>query len=98
MPLYEYKCSQCGSVIEALQKASDPPLKKCSSCGGSLQKQISSPSIQFKGSGWYITDYARKGADASQPESPKATEGKKTDTPPSKKSAPDKDQASSPAT
>ncbi len=60
MPIYEYVCSQCGSHLEAVQKASDPPLQKCQVCGGILKKIISAPAIQFKGNGWYITDYARK--------------------------------------
>ena len=60
MPLYEYACDSCGETIEALQRLSDPPLKTCASCGGTLEKLISAPSIQFKGSGWYVTDYARK--------------------------------------
>jgi len=60
MPLYEYKCQQCNSVLEALQKISDLPLKNCPKCGGPLVKLLSPPSIQFRGSGFYITDYARK--------------------------------------
>ena len=60
MPLYEYQCDSCGARVERIQKYSDPPLKDCPTCGGSLTKLISSPAIQFKGSGWYITDYARK--------------------------------------
>ena len=60
MPLYEYACDSCGETIEALQRFSDPPLETCNSCGGTLEKLISAPSIQFKGSGWYVTDYARK--------------------------------------
>ena len=60
MPLYEYKCDKCGSVEEAIQKVDDMPLKKCSRCGGPLRKLMSSPAIQFKGSGWYVTDYASK--------------------------------------
>jgi len=60
MPIYEYKCQKCGFIIETLQKVNDPPLKECAKCGGLLKKVISSPAIQFKGSGWYITDYARK--------------------------------------
>jgi len=59
MPLYEYKCDQCGEVFEVVQKISDPPMKKCVQCGGSVTKMPSSPAIQFKGSGWYVTDYAR---------------------------------------
>jgi putative FmdB family regulatory protein len=62
MPLYEYECESCGSRLEHIhQKFSDPPLEECPKCGGKLRKLISSPAIQFKGSGWYITDYARKG-------------------------------------
>jgi len=60
MPLYEYVCSQCGCRIEVIQKVTDPPLKKCKSCGGVLKKVISPSAIQFKGNGWYITDYAKK--------------------------------------
>lgn len=60
MPLYEYGCDGCGETIEVLQRYSDPPLETCKTCGGRLEKLISAPSIQFKGSGWYVTDYARK--------------------------------------
>ena len=62
MPLYEYQCDACGGRIERIRKFSDPPLDEpCPTCGGHLTKLLSSPAIQFKGSGWYITDYARKG-------------------------------------
>lgn len=61
MPLYEYLCDSCGHRFERIQKFSDPPVTDCPSCGGKVQKQISSPAIQFKGSGWYITDYAKSG-------------------------------------
>ncbi|MGZ7046295.1 MAG: FmdB family zinc ribbon protein [Candidatus Aminicenantales bacterium] len=60
MPIYEYRCSQCHSTIEVLQKAKDKPPQKCPKCGGSLVKLFSSSAIQFKGNGWYITDYAKK--------------------------------------
>ncbi|MHB8095783.1 MAG: FmdB family zinc ribbon protein [Candidatus Aminicenantales bacterium] len=60
MPIHEYKCKKCGCRMEALQKLNDKPLQKCQKCGGSLEKLISSPAIQFKGSGFYITDYAHK--------------------------------------
>jgi len=60
MPLYEYVCDDCGHRFEVIQKFSDPPIEQCPKCNGSVQKQFSSPAIQFKGSGWYITDYARK--------------------------------------
>jgi putative FmdB family regulatory protein len=63
MPIYEYTCRKCGAHVEALQKISDKPLVKCKKCGGRLEKQWSSAGIQFKGAGWYVTDYARKGAD-----------------------------------
>lgn len=61
MPLYEYECTDCGQLTEALQRLSDPPLTKCPRCGGSMKKLLSAPAFQFKGSGWYVTDYARKG-------------------------------------
>jgi putative FmdB family regulatory protein len=61
MPLYEYQCDACGHRFERIQKFSDPPIETCPTCGGSVQKLLSSPAIQFKGSGWYITDYARAG-------------------------------------
>lgn len=61
MPLYEYECESCGHRREVIQKFSDPPLTVCDTCGGPLRKLLSSPAIQFKGSGWYITDYARAG-------------------------------------
>lgn len=62
MPLYEYSCRKCGATIEKIQKFSDPPLTKCEKCGGRLERLLSPPAIQFKGTGWYVTDYARKGA------------------------------------
>jgi putative FmdB family regulatory protein len=61
MPLYEYQCDACGHRFEVIQKFSDPPLAACDKCGGAVRKLLSSPAIQFKGSGWYITDYARAG-------------------------------------
>lgn len=61
MPLYEYRCRQCGELSEVMQRVSDPPLAACPSCGGEVKKLISAPAFQFKGSGWYVTDYARKG-------------------------------------
>ena len=60
MPLYEYRCQKCGATIEKIQKFSDAPLTKCEKCGGKLEQVLSAPAIQFKGSGWYVTDYARK--------------------------------------
>lgn len=60
MPLYEYKCRKCALVHEVIQKVSDPPPAECPECGGRLKKVLSAPAIQFKGSGFYITDYAKK--------------------------------------
>jgi putative FmdB family regulatory protein len=60
MPLYEYQCDACGRQFELIRKFSDPPLEKCPHCGGTVRKLFSSPAIQFKGSGFYITDYAKK--------------------------------------
>jgi len=59
MPIYEYVCQSCGRKTEVLQRISEKPLKICPHCGGKLKKAISAPAIQFKGSGWYVTDYAR---------------------------------------
>ncbi len=61
MPLYEYQCESCGHRFEVIQKFSDAPVGTCPKCAGPVQKLLSSPAIQFKGSGWYITDYARSG-------------------------------------
>lgn len=59
MPLYEYRCDACGHVFEVKQKFSDAPLTTHESCGGTVQRLLSAPALQFKGTGWYITDYAR---------------------------------------
>ena len=64
MPLYEYQCKKCGHRFEKIQKFSDKLLKKCPECGGVLEQLLSAPAVQFKGSGWYVTDYPKKGAGA----------------------------------
>src|ERR1700691_93253 len=66
MPLYEYQCSKCGEKIEVLQKFSDEPLKRHKGCRGALHKLVSAAGLQFKGSGWYVNDYASKGAGNSE--------------------------------
>jgi putative FmdB family regulatory protein len=65
MPLYEYQCDSCNHRFEIIQKFSDDPVSVCPKCGGPVTKLISSPAIQFKGTGWYITDYARKDQSAN---------------------------------
>ncbi len=60
MPIYEYRCLDCSYTFEEIQKFNDPPITVCPKCGGKVEKLISAPAIQFKGSGWYITDYAKK--------------------------------------
>lgn len=77
MPLYEYECEACRHRFEVIRKFSDPPLDTCPKCGGGpVRKLFSSPAIQFKGTGWYITDYARK----SSPESSSKKETPKSDS------------------
>ena len=60
MPLYEYECKKCGHRFEKIQLYSDKMVKKCPECGGQVEQMISAPAVQFKGSGWYVTDYAKK--------------------------------------
>lgn len=62
MPIYEYQCLECGKRTEAIQRMADPPLATCPHCSGPLKKLISAPAFQFKGSGWYVTDYAKGGS------------------------------------
>jgi putative FmdB family regulatory protein len=65
MPLYEYECKKCHHRFERIQKFSDPHVKKCPKCGGPIEQVISAPAVQFKGSGWYVTDYAKKSSTGS---------------------------------
>ncbi|HME62945.1 MAG TPA: zinc ribbon domain-containing protein [Candidatus Binatia bacterium] len=84
MPIYEYQCQKCGT-FETTQKITDKPLAKCPTCKGKVRKLISNTSFQLKGTGWYITDYARKGKTDGKSESPSTTptetksESKKSD-------------------
>lgn len=66
MPIYEYQCKECDRRLEALQRLSEPPLTTCPECGGELKKLLSAPAFQFKGEGWYVTDYARKGKEGGK--------------------------------
>lgn len=79
MPIYEYKCQACGSHFEKRQSINDEPLKTCEKCGGELEKLISLSGFQFKGAGWYVTDYSKKsgnGAGSGSPE--KSSSGEST--------------------
>ncbi|HEY2379912.1 MAG TPA: zinc ribbon domain-containing protein [Terriglobia bacterium] len=78
MPIYEYECAKCGKTIETIQKMSDKPLKKHAGCGGTLTKLISASGFQFKGTGWYVTDYARKDSKTETTESKDSTSTKDT--------------------
>ena len=71
MPIYEYQCSKCGEVFEAFQKITDEPLSKCKFCQGKVEKLISQSSFQLKGTGWYLTDYAKRSSSGPS-EKPKA--------------------------
>ena len=90
MPIYEYECRKCGAHVEAFQKLSDKPLTKCRKCGGKLEKKISAPAIQFKGSGWYVTDYGGKTTKSEKSESESTTESKTDKTEKKKESSPQK--------
>jgi putative FmdB family regulatory protein len=86
LPLFEYQCQKCGVRIEKIEKFTAPTSAKCASCGGKIERLLSSPAIQFKGTGWYITDYARKsstpaGSNGSSSKSESKTETAKAATP-----------------
>jgi putative FmdB family regulatory protein len=81
MPLYEYQCQKCGHRFERIQRFSDPKVKKCPQCGGRVEQLLSAPAVQFKGSGWYVTDYARKSSPAASSDSPSKTEAGKDSSP-----------------
>ncbi len=94
MPLYEYECDACGRRFEVILKSSDTTVETCTHCGkGPVHRQLSSPAIQFKGTGWYVTDYAQKGKSdsSSTSASAKDTDGAKSDT-----STPATDSSSTP--
>lgn len=90
MPLYEYQCKKCQHRFERIQKFSDPHPKKCPKCGGPIEQTISAPAVQFKGSGWYVTDYAKK---SSAPSS-SSDSGTKTDSSTKKEDKPKSDSSS----
>jgi putative FmdB family regulatory protein len=94
MPLYEYECNDNGHRFERIQKFSDPPIAVCPTCGSAVRKLLSSPAIQFKGSGWYITDYAKKSGSV---ESSSSSSSSKSDSSDKKSDSSDKSSASSDA-
>ena len=65
MPLYEYQCKKCKHKFEKIRKFSDPPIRKCPECGGPVEQLMHAPAVQFKGSGWYVTDYGGKKSEAT---------------------------------
>ena len=79
MPIYEYRCKDCGEHFEKRQSVSEEPLKTCEKCGGGLEKQWSLSGFQFKGAGWYVTDYSKNSAKAGGEKSEKASGGESTD-------------------
>jgi putative FmdB family regulatory protein len=100
MPIYEYQCKKCKAHIELFQKVSDKPPTKCRKCGGRLEKLFSAPAIQFKGSGWYVTDYAGKATKGEKSESESSSDEKKIDSK-AKDSSPEKktkDKSTAPKT
>lgn len=79
MPLYEYQCKKCKHKFEKIQKFSDPPVRKCPECGGPVEKVMHAPNVQFKGTGWYVTDYGGK-SDKSEKSKAEGSSEKKEST------------------
>jgi putative FmdB family regulatory protein len=98
LPLYEYRCLKCDRHTDKIEKMNGPHLKKCPHCGGKVESVITAPSIQFKGSGWYVNDYGRKttGGDAAKSDkgekSEKTEKTEKSEKPDSKSASSTKDQ------
>ena len=82
MPLYEYECKKCGHRFEKIQKFSDKMVTKCPECGGKVEQMISAPAVQFKGTGWYVPDYAKKGSSAGSSSSSDSGSKDKSDDKP----------------
>ena len=89
MPLYEYECKKCGHRFEKIQKFSDKMVKKCPECGGQVEQMISAPAVQFKGSGWYVTDYAKKSSAPGSSGGDSGSKDKSDDKPKSDSSSKD---------
>jgi putative FmdB family regulatory protein len=84
VPLYEYRCTKCGHVFEKIQKFSDPHVSECPKCGAQVEQIISAPAVQFKGAGWYVTDYAKKSGTPSSSGSKDVSSSKESTTTESK--------------
>ena len=80
MPIYEYECRRCAHRFELIQKISDKPRKRCPECSGAVDRLISSPAIRFKGTGWYVTDYADKKKPGKDTESEAASSNEKSES------------------
>ena len=96
MPLYEYKCEKCGDIFEVMQKFADEPLRVHEKCGGLVNRLLSAPALQFKGSGWYVNDYAKAGKSDASGASAKTESSDKKDSG-DKKSGGEKKESSSPS-
>ena len=94
MPLYEYECGRCKHRFELIQKFSDKPVRKCPDCGGRTRRLISAPAIRFKGTGWYVTDYADKGRSQASSEKSEAMREASDSKSESASSAKDKSKSS----
>src|SRR5881227_843379 len=93
MPIYEYRCKKCNNQIEVFQKLNDKSPTRCKKCGGRLEKMVSSSAIQFKGEGWYVTDYARKGSVAEKVEKELSSSESSSSGDKSESGSSDKDKA-----
>ena len=95
MPLYEYECKKCHHRFERIVKFSDRPMKKCPDCGGVVEQMVSAPAVQFKGTGWYVTDYAKKSSAPASSSSGESSSGDSKSESRSKSDSDSKDSGSS---
>jgi putative FmdB family regulatory protein len=87
VPIYEYVCADCGEKTEVIQRVGERPIRLCPHCGGKVKKKVSAPAIQFKGSGWYVTDYARAKKEGKEGKKAGSEKSESTDKPAEKKEA-----------
>jgi putative FmdB family regulatory protein len=92
LPLYEYRCLKCDRHTDKIENLKGPHLRKCPHCGGKVESVLTAPSIQFKGTGWYVTDYGRKTSGGDSSKSEKAEKAEKAEKSESKSTASEKDQ------